>query len=184
MVSEIDQYLAVRGFQPKPTPNKKCLFVSRRKVQSWFKEQEKAGRVVIFREPYSKNKMIHWYPFDEKLVNALIWNSLSLEDVAYTVGRSTKSITRLLIKNEWADLHPSEKYTKVLRLYASLDLLESENPKVLCQALNSLVGLTAHLPGYKSRVRKLLEHPSEEVRTKAADLLERMEEAKSANRFD
>ncbi|MCK9524868.1 MAG: hypothetical protein M0R49_02960 [Limnochordia bacterium] len=184
MVSEIDQYLAVRGFQPKPTTNKKCLFVSRSKVQSWFKEQEKAGRVVIFREPYSKNKMIHWYPFDEKLVNALIWNSLSLEDVAYTVGRSTKSITRLLIKNEWADLHPSEKYTKVLRLYASLDLLESENPKVLCQALNSLVGLTAHLPGYKSRVRKLLEHPSEEVRTKAADLLERMEEAKSANRFD
>ena len=139
---------------------------------------------MIFREAYAKNKIIHWYPFDEKLVNELIWNSLSLEDVAYTVNRSTKSITRLLAKNEWTDLHPSEKYTKVLRLYASLDLLESENPKILCQALNSLVGLRAHLPGYKSRVRELLEHPSEEVRQKAADLLERMEEAKSANRSD
>ncbi len=184
MVSEIDRCLAGEGFQPKPTTNKKCLFVSRSKVQSWFKEQEKAGRVVILRKASAKNKIIHWYPFDKKLVNELTWNSLSLEDVAYTVNRSTKSITRLLVKNEWADLHPSEKYTKVLRLYASLDLLESENPKVLCQALHSLVGLPAHLPGHKSRVRKLLESSNEEVRQKAADLLERMEEAKSANRPD
>ncbi len=197
MIDEVNVRLRKKGFRTQ----KEGGFISESQVRNVFREWEKEGRLRVHRNivgvprPDAHDRAddlivsgskhpVYGYPADEDVLEDLAWGAIGVAELAAAVRKAPRTINDLVRRNGWKDLKPYEKNQKVFRWYTGLDLLKSEMPEFQNKGLEWLTEFAPLLGGHKGKIQGFLKHHDTEIRTKAADLLERMEEAKSANRFD